>query len=58
MYCNDQKFQLVITIELICTLFLLRMYVSSSEASAIEDVLGTDTLPDGEEIVVVNSGTR
>ena len=45
-------------IELICTLFLLRMYVSSSEASAIEDVLGTDTLPDGEEIVVVNSGTR
>jgi len=35
-----------------------KMYVSSSEASAIEDVLGTDTLPDGEEIVVVNSGTR
>lgn len=35
-----------------------RMYISRYEAAAVTQILGTDTLPDGREIVVVNSGTR
>ena len=34
------------------------MYISRNEAAAVTHILGTDTLPDGREIVVVNSGTR
>ena len=34
------------------------MYISRYEAAAVTQILGTDTLPDGREIVVVNSGTR